>query len=97
MAFMARSIRLTQRPRSEEAALAGVAALSTPERTVRTCMVCGSREVHTDEVELHGRVLLAECPHCDHRWTRPLPEGGAREAATVRPIVRRVPEVASAA
>jgi len=70
-------------------------------RTVRRCLVCGSREVHTDAVEQRGWVLLAECPHCDHRWTQPLPEPApapaSRGVLRVAPGVRCAPEVVSAA
>lgn len=75
-------------------------ALSPVARTVRRCLVCGSREVHTDAVEQRGWVLLAECPHCDHRWTESLPDPAptpARDIARVAPGVRRAPEVVSAA
>lgn len=41
---------------------------STGRRAVR-CRVCGFTEVLTDEVLDQGMMLLAECPHCDHRWT----------------------------
>jgi hypothetical protein len=40
-------------------------------RTLTRCLVCGSREVRTDEVVDRGVLLLNECPRCDHRWTRP--------------------------
>jgi len=83
--------------------------LRAPERTVSRCLVCGSREVRTDEVadggpwqpRTHrGWVLLAECRHCDHRWTRPLPDEAAARAAPVRRRPAREAadaEVASAA
>lgn len=38
-------------------------------RTLTRCLVCGFREVRTDQVVDRGIVLLAECPRCDHRWT----------------------------
>jgi hypothetical protein len=42
-------------------------------RTLTRCLVCGSREVRTDEVLERGILLLNECSRCDHRWTeRPL-------------------------
>ena len=35
------------------------------------CGACGSRRVRLDAVEESGGLLhLAECAHCDHRWTR---------------------------
>ncbi len=73
-------------------------ALRTVERVERTlvrCLVCGCSEVHTDEVFDHGWLLLAECPRCDHRWTR----SDAPPARTIRarPAVHLRPEVASAA
>ncbi len=43
--------------------------LARPLRTLSCCLVCGSREVRTDEVIDHGVVLLSECPRCQHRWT----------------------------
>lgn len=64
-----------------------VLELPAARRTVSRCLVCGSREVRTDEVADRGWVLLAECPHCDHRWTERLPDEAAarRPAASVRP------------
>jgi len=38
-------------------------------RTLRCCLVCGSREVRTDQVIERGILMLNECPRCDHRWT----------------------------
>ena len=37
-------------------------------RTLVRCLVCGSSEVRTDEVNHRGVLLLAECPHCRHKW-----------------------------
>jgi hypothetical protein len=75
------------------------AELTRVDRTVRCCIVCGSREVRTDAVEQRGWVLLAECPHCDHRWTQPLSDAPApvRAPARVPSNALRRPEVASAA
>jgi hypothetical protein len=69
------------------------------DRAVSRCVVCGSREVRTDAVEQRGWMLLAECPHCDHRWTQALPEPAvpARGPVRVPPCESRRPEVASAA
>jgi hypothetical protein len=60
------------------------------------CPVCGFAEVRTDEAIDREIVFLAECPHCEHRWTSraPIPPG--------RPLVRagrtaHVREAASAA
>ena len=70
----------------------------TPDRTVTRCLVCGSSEVRTDEVVDRGLVLLAECPHCDHRWTRSMPDDTApARVSRVRPALRVAREVASAA
>jgi hypothetical protein len=72
--------------------------LPSAERTVTRCLVCGSREVRTDEVVDRGFLILAECPRCDHRWTDRAPDGAARaRAQSVRPALRVVREVASAA
>jgi hypothetical protein len=38
-------------------------------RTQGRCRVCGFSEIRTDEVVDRGVVFLAECPHCDYRWT----------------------------
>ncbi len=38
-------------------------------RTQGRCLVCGFSEIRTDEVVDRGVVFLAECPHCEHRWT----------------------------
>jgi ribosomal protein S27E len=60
-------------------------------RTATRCLVCGFTEIRTDEVDAaqRGLVLLAECPRCQHRWTRPL--GGA-SAASRRPARIRLVE-----
>ena len=47
------------------------------EPSLARCPVCGFAEVPTDLAIDHSLVMLAECPHCEHRWTR---EG--------RPLVR---------
>ena len=56
---------------------------SNPTRTVSRCLVCGCKEVRSDEVHDRGWVLLAECARCDHRWT-------ARMDPT-EPLVSRIP------
>ncbi len=48
--------------------------LATPLRSLVRCRVCGFSEVHTDEVVHRGPLILAECPRCEHRWTRPAGE-----------------------
>jgi hypothetical protein len=68
------------------------ATLPTPGRTLTRCLVCGSREVRSDEVVDRGFVLLHECPHCDHRWTAPVEPRAAAPLA-----VRRLREVPTAA
>ncbi len=56
-----------------ERASARVHTLTRALRTLTRCLVCGFREVRTDEVVERGVLLLNECPRCDHRWTeRPL-------------------------
>lgn len=44
------------------------------------CPVCRSARVALDAVERGPQVWLelAECGHCDHRWTRPEPPRPAR-------------------
>ena len=71
--------------------------MPSPERTLRRCLVCGSSEVRTDEVVNRGWVLLAECAHCDRRWTAPAEFGAAPHVALARPVRRSTREVASAA
>ena len=43
--------------------------MKTVSRTLIRCLVCGFSEVRTDEVVDHGLVFIAECLHCEHRWT----------------------------
>lgn len=69
--------------------------LPSVERTLIRCLVCGCSEVRTDEVIDRGWVFLAECPRCDHRWTRTAaPQAAALRA---RPAVRVGRRVADAA
>lgn len=70
-------------------------ALITPTRTTTRCVVCGCREVRTDEVLDRGWVLLSECPRCEHRWTSRA-EPGPRIHKVRRPRVART-EVAAEA
>lgn len=72
-------------------------ALPSAERALRRCLVCGSSEVRTDEVEDRGWILLAECSRCDHRWTRWEQPGAAPAALPARPALCAAREVASAA
>ena len=56
-----------------ERAASRVPTLTRAMRTLTRCLVCGFREVRTDEVIDRGLLLLNECPRCDHRWIeRPL-------------------------
>ena len=71
-------------------------SLRIASRTLVRCLVCGSSEVRTDEVNHRGVLLLAECPRCQHRWTEDvIPAIPA--PAQVRPLARPRREVASAA
>jgi hypothetical protein len=59
--------------RRQPRASARVHTLTRALRTLTRCLVCGFRDVRTDEVLERGVLLLNECPRCDHRWTeRPL-------------------------
>ncbi|HEY8121102.1 MAG TPA: hypothetical protein VII78_07285 [Myxococcota bacterium] len=59
---------------------ARVVTLPRALRTLTRCLVCGFREVRTDEVVERGVLLLNECPRCDHRWTeRPLPSAASAQ------------------
>ncbi len=66
---------------------ARIPTLTRALRTLTRCLLCGFREVRTDEVIERGVLLLNECPRCDHRWTeRPLaPAVSALRAAEVAP------------
>lgn len=78
-----------------------LAELPAANRTVSRCGVCGFTEIFTDEVvdrvEVvdRGRVLLAECPHCEHRWTEslagPLAISAPAPRATAAPAQLQVP------
>ncbi|MEM9176387.1 MAG: hypothetical protein AAGC67_14255 [Myxococcota bacterium] len=59
-----------------------------------SCPVCASTTVTSDEVAQPGGALrLAECLHCDHRWT----EKPTRRFATLGGAMgRRVPRAATA-
>jgi len=47
------------------------------------CGVCGCGSVRIDEVAFQGRMLLGECPRCQHRWTEVLPD--SRHSRRARP------------
>lgn len=67
-----------------ERASARVHTIARALRTLTRCLVCGFREVRTDEVIDRGVLLLAECPRCAHRWTeRPAPPVAALAEAEV--------------
>jgi hypothetical protein len=38
------------------------------------CGVCGCESLQIDEVAHQGRMLLAQCSRCQHRWTEALPD-----------------------
>ena len=78
------ALSATQHARQPEHALR---ELPAAHRTVGRCAVCGFTEVITDEVVDRGWILLAECPHCDHRWTETL----APVLAVDAPAPRRAP------
>jgi hypothetical protein len=61
--------------------------LDAPRRSLVRCRVCGFSEVHTDEVEHRGTLILAECPRCEHRWTAPAGE----PPLVLGPRLHRVP------
>ena len=60
--------------------------LPSAHRTVGRCSVCGFTEIITDEVVDRGWILLAECPHCDHRWTETLQPALAVDAPAPRGV-----------
>jgi hypothetical protein len=79
-----------QQRRTSANAGARVRTLTRALRTLTRCLVCGFREVRTDEVLERGILLLNECPRCDHRWTeRPL-----APAASAAPAQRGAPAAA---
>jgi len=62
------------------------------------CGACGSRRVRVDAVEEPGGTLrLAECAHCDHRWTRREDVAAVASAWRVPSVRNGVPKVADAA
>ena len=46
-----------------------ISQLSFPLPEIAHCEICGSSAVRVDEVQSGGRLLLAECGRCDHRFT----------------------------
>ena len=44
-----------------------------PMHSLVRCPCCSGAEVRTDEVVDRGRLYLAECPRCEHRWTSRTP------------------------
>ena len=67
-----------------------------PARTLTRCRVCGFSEIHTDEVVDRGLLALAECPRCEHRFTRRA-GSAAQRVAVVRGRSETHEEAASAA
>lgn len=63
------------------------------------CGICGSQNVHTDEVSGRSDLWLAECTRCRHRWTRPLEatRRWERRAASPRSVRAGTAAVSSAA
>ncbi len=81
-----------------------IAELRFPVIGISQCEVCGSDQVQVDEVQSAGRLLLAECGRCDHKWTgrvasprvlHPAPQPDREAARGVRSGARA--EVATAA
>ena len=72
-----------------------IAQLSFPLPEVAQCEVCGSAEIQLDEVQSGGRLLLAQCGRCDHRFTGRL--GSSRIARPTWPQAAAEAEVATAA
>ena len=77
-----------------ERAAARVPTLTRAMRTLTRCLMCGFREVRTDEVLDRGVLQLNECPRCDHRWTQRIAPPPAR---SVRARAAPVREIAPAA
>ena len=72
--------------------------LSLPSFEAAHCQVCGSSDLQVDEVQSGGRLLLAECGRCDHRWVGRV--GGPRFPRSGQPMAARSgakAEVATAA
>jgi transcription elongation factor Elf1 len=66
-------------------------------RTLLRCLVCGSSEVHTEEVVDRGVILLAQCRRCDRRWTGPAEAAPMPERMRARLVRCATREVAGAA
>ncbi len=75
-------------------AIDGMREMSAMNRTQGRCRVCGFSEIRTDEVVDRGVVFLAECPHCEHRWTSLEPIATA-SAPLTSPVAVRYQRVAA--
>ncbi len=75
-------------------AIDGMRKMSAMNRTQGRCRVCGFSEIRTDEVVDRGVVFLAECPHCEYRWTSPEPIAAA-SAPSILPAMARYQRVAA--
>ncbi len=49
-------------------------------RLLTRCRICGFSEIRTDEVVDRAPLLVAECPRCEHRFTRRAAPAGQRVA-----------------
>ena len=56
-----------------------ILSIALPRSPVTRSHVCGFAEVRTDEVA-ECDLVLAECPRCEHRWTRRVPPVAPRLA-----------------
>ncbi len=72
----------------------GIRPMDSVTRTQGRCLVCGFSEIRTDEVVDRGVVFLAECPHCEYRWTSPEPIA-AVSAPSILPATARYQRVAA--
>ncbi|MEE3329567.1 MAG: hypothetical protein VX246_01755 [Myxococcota bacterium] len=61
--------------------------MSSHSRFSKQCGVCGCESLWIDEVAFQGRMLLAECPRCQHRWTEALPDPTHRTKARPARVV----------
>lgn len=72
-----------------------ITQLSFPRVEIADCEVCGSAEIEVDEVQSGGRLLLALCGRCDHRFTARV--GSSRVSRARCPQADAGAEVATAA